>query len=173
MSVEWERPQWEECVNETLARLEHFLPSTASSDATMERRRYFQRIATLLMRYGENRDSPIQSMLGHIGNYWRSGIVVMLRPNPLRPSAIRNILTSLTPDRPISQRMLTLSLRALERDGIIEREVYQTGRAHVEYRLTRLGFALGTLLLQIVELSEENFATIAASRKHFDARHGG
>lgn len=135
-----------------------------------ERRDYLRRIATSVLAYGDRRDSPIPSLLSHVGNYWRSAIIVMLHFEALRPSAIRNLLAAIKPDHPISQRMLTLNLRALERDGVIQRAELDVGRAHVEYGLTPLGRRLGDALLMLIDLGEQCAVAVNAAREHFDTK---
>jgi DNA-binding HxlR family transcriptional regulator len=69
----------------------------------------------------------------------------------------------------ISQRMLTQTLRDLQRDGYITRTVYPTQPPSVEYRLTPLGQSFLALLRSLVHWSTENHAAIRAARSVYDA----
>ena len=68
----------------------------------------------------------------------------------------------------ISKRMLTSSLRQLERDGYISREVYAEVPPRVEYTLTPLGKDVSTQLIGLIGWAEDNHETIRASRQTFD-----
>jgi DNA-binding HxlR family transcriptional regulator len=69
----------------------------------------------------------------------------------------------------ISQRMLTLTLRGLERDGLVIRTVYPTIPPRVEYELTDLGKTLKEPLAALAQWAAENQGAIAESRRKFDA----
>jgi DNA-binding HxlR family transcriptional regulator len=79
---------------------------------------------------------PVRNLLDHIAAKWTTLILVELAEGPRRFNALSRAL----PD--ISKRMLTQSLRDLERDGLIAREVFPTKPPSVEYRLTPLGLSL-------------------------------
>lgn len=69
----------------------------------------------------------------------------------------------------ITRRMLTLRLRELERNGILQRIDYSEVPAHVEYRLSPLGASLAARLKTLCEWSEQNFAEVEAARHTYDA----
>ena len=71
----------------------------------------------------------------------------------------------------ISQRMLTVTLRALERDGLVERRVYPVIPPRVEYTLTDQGRSLLDLVRALVEWSAEHTGDILAARQRYDAAH--
>jgi DNA-binding HxlR family transcriptional regulator len=71
---------------------------------------------------------------------------------------------------PISQKMLTKTLRQLERDGLVTRAVYPAVPPKVEYRLTPLGRALGKAVCGIWTWAERHVADVARARKLYDAR---
>src|SRR5262245_41745814 len=75
----------------------------------------------------------VSDVLARVGDKWTVLVVGELGKGPKRFSEIRRALGS------ISQRMLTLTLRALERDGLLTRTVYPTIPPRVEYKLTKLG----------------------------------
>ena len=72
----------------------------------------------------------------------------------------------------ISQRMLTVTLRGLEREGIVERTVYNVMPPHVTYALTPIGFTLLQATAPLIEWSEQNLPAIEAARASFDGRVG-
>jgi len=75
----------------------------------------------------------IHDTLDRIGDKWTVLVVGVLQHGPLRYNEIRRAIVG------ISQRMLTLTLKALERDGLVERTVYPTVPPRVDYELTELG----------------------------------
>jgi len=70
----------------------------------------------------------------------------------------------------ISQRMLTVTLRGMERDGLVKRTVYPEVPPRVEYNLTPLGATLRQLVRGLVEWSEAHLAEVDAARAAYDAR---
>ena len=70
----------------------------------------------------------------------------------------------------ISQRMLTVTLRQLERDGLVRRTVYPVVPPRVEYELTALGTTLHATIRSLVSWTEEHQPEIAAARSDYDAR---
>ncbi len=105
---------------------------------------------------------PVRSILDHVAAKWTSLIVLELAAGPQRFNALGRAL----PD--ISKRMLTQSLRDLERDGLVIRQVFDTKPPSVEYRLSDLGRSFLAPLSLMVDwaISQEN--QIAASRARFD-----
>jgi DNA-binding HxlR family transcriptional regulator len=72
----------------------------------------------------------------------------------------------------VSQKMLTQTLRGLERDGVVARTVYASVPPKVEYSLTRLGRMLVRILEEIREWSEHNIEDVLKARNDFDRRSG-
>ncbi|KQB96945.1 MarR family transcriptional regulator [Loktanella sp. 1ANDIMAR09] len=105
---------------------------------------------------------PVRSVLDHVAAKWTSLIVLELAAGPQRFNALGRAL----PD--ISKRMLTQSLRDLERDGLVIRQVFDTKPPSVEYRLSELGQSFLAPLSLMVDwaISQEN--QIAESRARFD-----
>ncbi|MGM1022043.1 MAG: winged helix-turn-helix transcriptional regulator [Bacillota bacterium] len=83
---------------------------------------------------------PVAKTVGVIGGKWKGVILYHLTTGPRRYNEIRRTLPNIT------QRMLTLQLRELERDGIVHREIYNENPPRVEYSLTPLGDTLRPLL---------------------------
>lgn len=84
----------------------------------------------------EQQCSKVTEMLGRVGDRWTLRVIVTLRTRPLRFNQIRRTVDG------ISQQMLTRTLRALERDGMVTRTVHPSVPPQVEYALTPLGMSL-------------------------------
>jgi DNA-binding HxlR family transcriptional regulator len=106
---------------------------------------------------------PVRDVLDQIGDKWTMLIVMALADGPRRFSALNRQI----PD--ISKRMLTQTLRDLERDGLITRHVFATKPPSVEYRLAPLGRSLLDPLAVLIGWSERNHADIKQARGRFDA----
>lgn len=126
--------------------------------------------ATLIARFAQWQDfeldpgrCPVRDVLDHVGDKWTTLIVIILATKPHRFSDIRRAI----PD--ISKRMLTQSLRGLERDGMITRRVFPTKPPSVEYSLSTLGISMLEPLATLVEWAENNHAGIRSARERFDA----
>lgn len=120
-----------------------------------------------------DRDNPVMRLVNHIGNYWRHSVLVILSTNSYRPSTIVKLLNALDPSRPISQRMLCLSLRTLQRDGLVSRQSINEKVKHVEYSLTPLGEQLVEKLMPVLDWIVENAEQVVQARKAFDADDDG
>ena len=83
---------------------------------------------------------PVTATVEVIGGRWKPTILFHLKDQPRRFNELRRLVPGIT------QRMLTLQLRALEKDGIVARTVRQTIPPHVEYAFTRKGWTLGPIL---------------------------
>lgn len=105
---------------------------------------------------------PVRSVLDKIGDKWSMLIVMTLSGGPLRFNEIKRRV----PD--ISQKMLTQTLRELQRDGMVGREVFPTVPPAVEYRLTPLGESVLGPFGALVTWANQNHRQISASRAEFD-----
>ena len=106
---------------------------------------------------------PVRDVLDHLGSKWTTLILLALTQQTLRFSEVQRAV----PD--ISKRMLTQTLRELERDGLIERTVYPTKPPSVEYRLSDLGESLLVPLAKLIAWAEDSHETIANARARYDA----
>jgi len=109
-------------------------------------------------------DCPVRDVLAPIGDKWSTLIILTLADGPLRFGQIRRDL----PD--ISQRMLTQTLRDLQRDGLIGRQVFPTQPPSVEYRLTELGQSFLSPLRPLIAWADRHHTAIRAARRDFDAQ---
>ena len=108
-------------------------------------------------------DCPVRGVLDSVGGKWTSLMILGLADGPRRFSQLRRFIPG------ISQRMLTQTLRDLQRDGYLTRTVYPTQPPSVEYRLTSLGHSFLALLRTLVQWSSENHPAIRAARQAYDA----
>lgn len=109
----------------------------------------------------------VGDVLARVGDKWTVFIVRLLADKPMRFNELKRAVDG------ISQRMLTLTLRGLERDGLVTRTVFATVPPRVDYALTNLGQTLITMLQGLGEWAVENRPTIVAARAAYDARAAG
>jgi DNA-binding HxlR family transcriptional regulator len=105
----------------------------------------------------------VREVLNRVGDKWSVLIVQLLADGPKRFSELRRMIEG------ISQRMLTLTLKGLERDGLVTRTVYPTVPLRVEYELTDLGRTLRKPIRTLAQWAQENRGRIQKARNHFDA----
>lgn len=105
---------------------------------------------------------PTRQVLGRIADKWTMLVVLALDDGTLRFSQLRSRI------RGVTQKMLTQTLRGLERDGMVARRVYPTVPVTVEYTLTPLGRSLGETVVVVRNWAYENMADIDAARRRYD-----
>ena len=108
----------------------------------------------------------VSEILSRIGDKWTVLVVQVLGRGPARFSELRRAIGG------ISQKMLTSTLRQLERDGLATRTVYPTIPPRVDYELTDLGRSLLVPVNALGEWARENRMRIDAARQRFDAQMG-
>jgi DNA-binding HxlR family transcriptional regulator len=108
----------------------------------------------------------IRQTLERVGDKWSVLTIGSLRNGPLRFSELRRNVSG------ISQRMLTRTVRALERDGLVTRTVYPEIPPRVEYELTELGRTLISPVLSLAEWAMNNAERIDSNRARFDEKAG-
>ena len=110
---------------------------------------------------------PSRQVLARISDKWVTLILVALARGPLRYSDLRKIIAG------VSQKMLTQTLRALERDGLVSRTVTARVPVRVDYQLTPLGESLMPAVHAVKSWAEEHIGEIEASRAAYDGRAAG
>lgn len=106
---------------------------------------------------------PVKDIMASYGDKWSMYTILLLgQHGKMRFNELRTSIDG------ISQRMLTVTLRSLEDDGIVTRTIYPEIPPRVEYALTGLGESLLKQLLQLATWAEENFSKIMKERK----KHG-
>jgi DNA-binding HxlR family transcriptional regulator len=108
----------------------------------------------------------IGEVLGRVGDKWSVLVVTRLGDGPKRFNELKRSIGG------ISQRMLTLTLRGLERDGLVTRTVFPTIPPRVDYALTPLGRDLLQPVSALGAGALRNHAKIAKARERFDADGG-
>jgi DNA-binding HxlR family transcriptional regulator len=112
-------------------------------------------------------DCEFREMLSRVGDKWSLLVIFILKGRP----ALRGRFSDLKRSIPgISQRMLTATVRNLERDGMLTRHVYAEVPPRVEYELTPLGRALMEPVMGLVSWLQSNWPVIRSARDRFDAR---
>lgn len=120
-------------------------------------------VADSVMNAGfDMRNCPVRDVLDQISGKWASLILLALSTEPHRFGALKRAV----PD--ISQRMLTQTLKDLQRDGFISRHVFATVPPSVEYRLTDMGRSLMVPLSALIGWAVDNHAQVVAARERFD-----
>ena len=110
---------------------------------------------------------PLREFLARIGDKWSILLVVTLSRKPNHRARFSELQKSVDG---ISQRMLTTTLRQLERDGLLSREVFPEVPPRVEYELTELGLSLLEPMRTLVHWIGSNWHSIKEARIDFDDR---
>lgn len=113
----------------------------------------------------EHEDCGLRLILDRLGEKWTVMTIVELLAAPRRYRELERSLYGVT------QRMLTLTLRRLERDGLISRSVEPTNPPSVTYALTERGRSFSAVVADLVQWSKANKEPIMASQQDFDRRH--
>ena len=108
-----------------------------------------------------SKNLPIRDVMSHIGDKWSAFILVNLSQRPYRFRELKRAIPN------ISQRVLAQTLKHLEQDGLVNRQVYPTNPPSVEYSLTALGESLLIPLWQLVDWTNVNYKKILSARERF------
>lgn len=112
------------------------------------------------------RTCPSRTSLAKIANKWTAMIVIALSEGPMRFGAVREAVDG------ISGKVLTETLRDLERDGILSRTMYNEMPPRVEYELTPLGQTLRQPLAALGQWAEKHIEDVLKARDDYDQRTG-
>ena len=118
-------------------------------------------VARMLATYPDPSACPVRNVLDQLGDKWSVLIITTLAQRPHRFGELRREIAD------ISQRMLTQTLRDLQADGLVEREVFPTTPPSVEYRLSPLGHSFLVPLSAMVDWAFANFPAITEARVEF------
>jgi len=154
--------------------LQEALDAIATDRDAAERARHADNVQALLANmatFGNRRSDPVRMIQSYLGDRWSSLIMHLLRGGMLRHTELRRLICAVSAEHDISQRMLTLRLRILERDGLIARTVTDDVPPRVEYRLTALGEAAYDRFAALVQWAEQATASIRQARKAYDQCH--
>ncbi|ASF11094.1 putative HxlR family transcriptional regulator [Nocardia brasiliensis NBRC 14402] len=109
-------------------------------------------------------DCEVRQILDRVADKWSLLVIALLDQQSLRFTELKRKIDG------VSQRMLTRTLRHLERDGLVERTVYPTVPPRVDYALTPLGASLHTTIKALVTWTETHQPEIVAARNAYDRR---
>jgi DNA-binding HxlR family transcriptional regulator len=109
-------------------------------------------------------DCEVRQILDRIADKWSLLVIALLDCQSLRFTQLRREIDG------VSQRMLSVTLRHLERDGLVSRTVHPVVPPRVDYALTPLGRTLHQTIKSLVTWTEEHQAEIASARAEYDAR---
>lgn len=105
---------------------------------------------------------PIREVLDRVGDTWSILVIINLQEQPVRFNALKRSIEG------ISQRMLTVTLRSLERDGLVTRTVRPTTPPEVEYGLTELGQSIAVPIAALGSWAASNRDHMRQARQAFD-----
>ncbi|WP_158851291.1 winged helix-turn-helix transcriptional regulator [Saccharothrix deserti] len=105
----------------------------------------------------------IRDVLDRAGDKWTTLVIAALQNGPLRYTDLQRAIPG------ISQRMLTLTLRQLHRDGLVTRTAYAEVPPRVEYALTNLGVTLLDIVVSLIDWAGAHHTDIKDNRRRFDA----
>ncbi len=107
---------------------------------------------------------PVRTVLDRLGDKWSVLVILLLgKKGPVRFSNIKNEIGD------VSQKMLTITLKTLEADGIVSRQIFAEVPLRVEYRLTERGETLLPHIQQLTEWADQNMRHILKDRKQYVA----
>ncbi|MFE7173389.1 winged helix-turn-helix transcriptional regulator [Streptomyces sp. NPDC057616] len=109
------------------------------------------------------RACPTNQLLDRLSDKWVSLVVAALSTGPMRYSDLSRKIAGVSP------KMLTQTLRSLERDGILTRTVTPSVPVRVDYELTELGGSLAQLMTAVKTWAETHFDEVHAARERYDA----
>lgn len=127
-------------------------------------------LAADMQAHGYQRDEPVRAIFGLLGDRWTTLILLVLRIGIFRHAELRRALGRLGAEGRISQRVLTLKLRALERDGLVLRHVTTDVPPHVSYELSVLGKSLLGEVDDLMRWVHAAHDAIIAAQADFDGR---
>lgn len=110
----------------------------------------------------ESNCAPIREILDRVGDKWSLYIIATLYAGPQRFNEIKREVDG------ISQRMLTLTLRSLERDGLLTRTVSGSAPLRVEYDLTPVGRSLRAPIIELINWAIDNRGRMEKARANYD-----
>lgn len=125
-------------------------------------------LAAQMAAHGTERDAPVRAVMGLLGDRWTTLILLVLGTGQWRHAELKRVLAQLSSEQAISQRVLTLKLRTLERDGFVTRSVTGDVPPRVSYALTALGQGLLAQAQGLIGWIQEQSGAIREARNRFD-----
>lgn len=156
---------------DTTLSFQDALDAIGSERDPQERQRHVDNLLALvhgMQAFGNQRGDPVRTVPACLGDRWSSLVMHLLSGGMLRYTELRRLICVISAEHDISQRMLTLKLRLLERDGLLRRTVTADVPPRVEYRLTELGHAAYAHFAALVRWAEGATAAIRRARETYD-----
>jgi DNA-binding HxlR family transcriptional regulator len=125
-------------------------------------------LAAEMQANGGGRDDPVRSVMGLLGDRWSTLLLLVLATGEWRHAGLRRTTARLSAEQAISQRVLTLKLRSLEREGLVARHVTGDVPPRVSYTLTPLGHDLHGQARGMIDWISQRRPQILAARQQFD-----
>ncbi|MGW2954967.1 winged helix-turn-helix transcriptional regulator [Streptomyces eurythermus] len=117
-----------------------------------------------ILQWDVREGCEVRQILDRVADKWSLLVIALLENRSLRFNQLRHSIEG------ISQRMLTVTLRQLERDGLVRRTVHPVVPPRVDYELTPLGVTLHDTIQALVTWTEEHQEEIATARAEYDGR---
>jgi len=140
----------------------------AADEPGREMRKRIAALVAEMALHGRGPDEPIRSTMAYVGDRWTSLILLVLHTGTLRHAELRRVLGEISHEGGISQRVLTLKLRGLERDGFVLRSVSEDVPPRVAYRLSESGAGLVAVVRGMIDWVAGEKAGILAARARYD-----
>lgn len=125
-------------------------------------------LAKEIAEVGHDRDDPVREIMARLGDRWSALLLSVLLTGSYRHAALRRVISVVSAEKAISQRMLTLRLRSLERDGLVQRFTVHVVPPTVTYSLTPLGRDLANRLKEMIGWVKRHEAEIIQARAAFE-----
>jgi len=126
-------------------------------------------LAAQMQADGAERTDPVREILAMLGDRWTSLILLVLDIGCWRNADLQRVLMQLAAEGKISQRIMTLKLRALERNGMVKRTVTDDVPPRTKYELTELGRSLCDECKKLIEWTRVHQLQIQQAREAFKA----
>jgi DNA-binding HxlR family transcriptional regulator len=151
------------------AEVELILKTDFSGPALADMAAKLGHMVTDMARTGGDRGDPMREVFARVGDRWSLLLMLVLRTGRLRHAILRRLVGAVSAEGAISQRMLTLRLRGLERDGLIARSITPSVPPRVDYTLTPLGLDLLIEVERLMDWVRTHNLAIRTARAAFDA----
>ena len=154
--------------------LDDVVEAIAGDRSALDRARLVGNLVDLqrkMAQFGNRRNDPVRMIQSYLGDRWSSLIMHLLSGGMLRHAELRRLICVVSAEHDISQRVLTLKLKVLERDGLVARTVTDDVPPRVEYALTGLGSAAYDRFAALVAWAEQASQPIRAAREAYDREH--
>ena len=155
-----------EAARQTIGRVSALLPEDPEAAG------HLAALVARMDRTEHHREAPVREVMARLGDRWSTLILLVLSAGTFRHATLRRLIAAISAEKAISQRMLTLRLRALERDGMVSRLVTPTVPPRVDYELTPMGRDFVALIDGLLSWIERHEKAILESRQRFGESGG-